>query len=75
MTRFHRFLLSNYTMPSDTDVLAKLDLGEPPQHLLEWAKENIKEDPETRCQVLQEFRDMIFEKGWIDTLLCRLSPT
>ncbi|KAJ8911532.1 hypothetical protein NQ315_005902 [Exocentrus adspersus] len=48
-------------MPSDTDVLAELDLGEPPQELIEWARENINEDPETRCQKLEEFRDMIFE--------------
>lgn len=47
-------------IPSDTDVLAQLDLGEPPQELLEWAKENLNEDPETRCQVLEEFRDMIY---------------
>ncbi|KAJ8960654.1 hypothetical protein NQ314_006046 [Rhamnusium bicolor] len=50
-------------MPSDTDVLAELDLGEPPQELLEWAKENINEDPEIKCQILEEFRDTIFERG------------
>ncbi|XP_018569342.1 alpha-tocopherol transfer protein-like [Anoplophora glabripennis] len=49
-------------MPSDTDVLAELDLGEPPKELLEWARENINEDPETSCQKLEEFRDMIFER-------------
>lgn len=49
-------------VPSDTEVLAQLDLGEPPEELLEWAKENLNEDAETRCQVLQELRDMIYGK-------------
>ncbi|XP_044750138.1 clavesin-1-like isoform X3 [Coccinella septempunctata] len=54
-------------MPSgsndDNEVKSQLDLGEPPQHVLDWAKENIRENPETRDQVIQEFRDMIFERG------------
>lgn len=41
-------------------VLAQLDLGEPPEELLEWAKENINENPETKCQVLEEFRNIIY---------------
>lgn len=53
-------------MPSDTDVLPELDLGEPPKELLEWAKENLNEVPETRCQILNEFRDLIYGKQ----LLC-----
>ncbi|XP_076270362.1 clavesin-2 isoform X1 [Rhynchophorus ferrugineus] len=50
-------------MPSDTDVVFELDLDEPPQHLQDWAKENIKENPDTRCLVLEDFRDMIFARG------------
>ncbi|XP_045470182.1 alpha-tocopherol transfer protein-like isoform X3 [Harmonia axyridis] len=54
-------------MPSgsdnDNEVKSQLDLGDPPQHVLDWAKENIRENPETRDQVIQEFRDMIFERG------------
>ncbi|CAH1105866.1 unnamed protein product [Psylliodes chrysocephalus] len=50
-------------MPSDTEVLPDLDLGEPPQELLDWAREHLNENPETRDQVLQDFRDMIFERG------------
>lgn len=47
---------------SEPEVLAELDLGEPPQELADWAKEHLDEDPETRCQVLQELRDMIYGK-------------
>lgn len=50
-------------MPSDTDVLYELDLGEPPQQLLDWAKENIHENPDTRCLILEDFRDMIYSRG------------
>lgn len=52
-------------MPSDTEVLPDLDLGEPPQELLDWAREHLNENPETRDQVLQDFRDMIFGKKYI----------
>lgn len=52
-------------MPSDTEVLPDLDLGEPPQELLDWAREHLNENPETRDQVLQDFRDMIFGKKFI----------
>lgn len=45
------------------EVLAELDLGEPPKELLEWAKKNINENPDTRCKDLEEFRDMIFSRG------------
>ncbi|XP_056648666.1 alpha-tocopherol transfer protein-like isoform X2 [Diorhabda sublineata] len=48
---------------SDVDILPDLDLGEPPQELLDWTKENINEDPDTRDQILENFRDLIFEKG------------
>lgn len=53
-------VIFSVSMPSDNDVLSELDLGEPSQELLNWAKENINEDPETRCQKIQDLRDMIF---------------
>lgn len=40
----------------------ELDLGEPPQDLVEYAAEELGEHPETRLQVVQELRDMIFGK-------------
>lgn len=50
-------------MPEDNQVMSQLDLGEPPQELLKWAKEHLHEYPETKCQVLQDFRDLIFARG------------
>lgn len=50
-------------MPSDNPVLAALDLGEPPQELLDYAKKEINEDPDTRCQVIADFRNLIYERG------------
>ncbi|KAF5289668.1 hypothetical protein FQR65_LT11785 [Abscondita terminalis] len=38
-------------------------LDEPGQDLLDYAKEHLNEDPDTRLQVLEEFRDLIFERG------------
>lgn len=49
-------------MPSDSDVLSELDLEDPPQELLDYAKKEVNEDQETSCQVLEEFRDLIFGK-------------
>lgn len=49
-------------MPSDNPVISELDLGEPSKELLEYAQKEIGEDPETRCQVLAEFKDLIFGK-------------
>ncbi|KAK9878603.1 hypothetical protein WA026_022864, partial [Henosepilachna vigintioctopunctata] len=67
---FSRFQLieqehRSLNMPADdeNEVKSQLDLGEPPQHILNWARENIKENPETRDQVISEFRDIIFERG------------
>lgn len=50
-------------MPSDNEIKAELDLGPPPQELLDWAKENINEDPDTRCQIINEFKDYIYSEG------------
>lgn len=45
------------------DVVYHLDLGEPPQELLEWASENIGETEGDKSMKLYELREMIFEKG------------
>lgn len=45
---------------SSEDVAAELNLDEPSQELLNWAKENLGENPETRCQKLSDLRDIIF---------------
>lgn len=42
---------------------AVLDLSEPSDELLEWAKENINEDPDTKDLLISELKDMIYEKG------------
>lgn len=47
-------------MLGDNEVKAELDLGEPSQELVEWAKKEIKEDPEKKLQILNELRDMIY---------------
>ncbi|RZC38379.1 CRAL TRIO domain containing protein [Asbolus verrucosus] len=50
-------------MPAENEIVAELDLGEPSQELLDWAKENIREDPNTKCQLLSDFKDMIYSRG------------
>ncbi|CAG9864382.1 unnamed protein product [Phyllotreta striolata] len=50
-------------MSCQTNVLPDLDLEEPPQEVLDWAREHLDENPETRDQVLQDFRDLIYERG------------
>jgi hypothetical protein len=47
---------------TEKEIYDALDCGEPPQELLEWAKENLGEDPETKCQIISDFRDMIYGK-------------
>lgn len=41
-------------------VKSELYLGAPQQCLLDYAKEELGEDIETRSQLLQELRDMIY---------------
>jgi len=50
-------------MSNKVEVLSELDLDEPPQDVLEWAQKNLNEDPDTRCKVLEDFRNMIFSEG------------
>lgn len=42
------------------DVRISLDLGEPTPEVMEYAKREIGETDEVKCQMLQEFRDMIY---------------
>jgi hypothetical protein len=45
------------------DVVTELDLGEPPDDLKEFAKQHIGEYPDTRSNLVQEFKNMIHGKG------------
>ncbi|KAJ9583502.1 hypothetical protein L9F63_022154 [Diploptera punctata] len=45
------------------DVAPELDLGEPPDELKEFARKYLGESPETRPGLLQELRDVIYERG------------
>jgi hypothetical protein len=49
-------------MPTDVEIKWELDLREASEELLEWAKENIREDPNTKCQMISDLRDMIYCK-------------
>lgn len=42
------------------DVDFHLELGPPPQELLEWAKENLGETEEAKAIKLYELREMIY---------------
>lgn len=46
----------------ENEIKVELDLGEPPQCVLDYARENFGETPETRLRKLDEFRDYIFGK-------------
>jgi len=46
------------------DVVPELDLGEPPDYLKEFARKHIGESPDTRSSLVQEFKDMIYGKGF-----------
>jgi len=45
------------------DVVTELDLGEPPDDIKEFARQHIGESPDTRSSLVQEFKDMIYERG------------
>ncbi|XP_028127989.1 alpha-tocopherol transfer protein isoform X1 [Diabrotica virgifera virgifera] len=47
----------------ETTFKGTFDLEEPSQELLQWAKENINEDPDTRDLLISELKDMIYERG------------
>jgi len=42
------------------DEQIRLNLDEPPSEILEYARRELGETDEVRCQTLQEFRDMIY---------------
>lgn len=44
------------------DEQISLDLGEPPLEILEYARRELGETDEVKCQMLQELRDMIYGK-------------
>ncbi|XP_018345677.1 PREDICTED: alpha-tocopherol transfer protein-like isoform X2 [Trachymyrmex septentrionalis] len=52
--------LENY---DKDDEQITLDLSEPPPEVMEYARRELGETEEVKCQTLQEFRDMIFEIG------------
>jgi hypothetical protein len=46
------------------DAVPELDLGEPPDDLKEFARQQIGESPDTRSGLVQEFKEMIYGKGF-----------
>jgi hypothetical protein len=42
------------------DVAAELDLGEPTDELMEYARQNLNETLDTRPNLMQELRDRIY---------------
>jgi len=50
-------------MSADIIVKFEMDLREPDQELVDFAKINLNEDPDTLLEVLAEFKDLIFERG------------
>jgi len=47
----------------DDEEQISLDLTDPPPEVMEYARRELGETEEVKCQSLQEFRDMIYEKG------------
>ncbi|KAI4502128.1 hypothetical protein M0802_002810 [Mischocyttarus mexicanus] len=45
------------------DEIVDLDLDEPPPEVMEYARRELGETDEVKCQTLQELRDMIYERG------------
>ncbi|XP_033611360.1 alpha-tocopherol transfer protein isoform X3 [Cryptotermes secundus] len=45
------------------DVAAELDLGEPSDELKDFARRNLGELPDTRLNLVQELRNVIYERG------------
>ncbi|XP_047042152.1 alpha-tocopherol transfer protein-like isoform X1 [Helicoverpa zea] len=55
-------MMSQADMPTP-DYSVDLDLGEPPPELVEYARQHLGEDPNTRLQAIYELREMIYERG------------
>jgi hypothetical protein len=49
-------------MSKDEEMKFVLELEEPSQELLDWAKDNIGENSDTKSQMISELRDMIYCK-------------
>ncbi|KAF7409766.1 hypothetical protein HZH68_004147 [Vespula germanica] len=45
------------------DEIVNLDLDEPPPEVMEYARREVGETDEVKCQTLQELRDLIYERG------------
>ncbi|KAJ8975597.1 hypothetical protein NQ317_004438 [Molorchus minor] len=54
------FCSNKMSIQEDGPLEPSIDLGEPTEDLIEWAKEHINEDPDKRDQVISDFRDLIF---------------
>ncbi|CAH1367984.1 unnamed protein product [Tenebrio molitor] len=50
-------------MSKDEEMKFVLELEEPSQELLDWAKDNIGENSDTKSQMISELRDMIYSRG------------
>jgi hypothetical protein len=46
----------------DEDMKFVLEVEEPSQELLNWAKDNIGENSDTKSQIISDLRDMIYCK-------------
>ncbi|XP_011638072.1 alpha-tocopherol transfer protein isoform X2 [Pogonomyrmex barbatus] len=55
-------LKSDHELQRDDEQIS-LDLSEPPPEIMEYARRELGETDEVKCQTLQEFRDMIYERG------------
>ncbi|XP_063239797.1 alpha-tocopherol transfer protein-like isoform X2 [Bacillus rossius redtenbacheri] len=45
------------------DVSPELDLGPPPEAVLEYARQHLGESPDTKMAAVQELRDLVYERG------------
>ncbi|KAJ8933604.1 hypothetical protein NQ318_002767 [Aromia moschata] len=55
-------------------IKATMELEEPSGELIEWAKDNINEDPDKREQIISEFRDLIYGLAFINNnTYCKIS--
>lgn len=48
------------------DEQISLDLSEPPPEVMEYARREVGETEEVKCQMLQEFRDLIYGNNKIE---------
>lgn len=53
---------SQKMLEEETEVISELNLNPPTKEMVEWAKENIREDPDKTCQLIEDLRDIIYSK-------------